>query len=199
MRRTVLIVMIAVAAWPLRPARVSRSAPKRRPAARAPRAPRAPARGRRSAAGGNGGGRGRGRAARGHSAKRIIYFDFDSSEIKAEGTAIVARMRTIWPPTRPCTCGSKAIPMSAARANTTSGLGERRAQAVRRALLLQGVAEAQLTTVSYGAERPAATGSNEAAWAQIAESNRLPQVERATLHAETQRRCCSWSCWPDAR
>ena len=43
------------------------------------------------------------------------------------------------------------------------GLGERRAQAVRRALMLQGVTEAQITTVSYGEERPAVQGSDEAA------------------------------------
>jgi peptidoglycan-associated lipoprotein len=46
------------------------------------------------------------------------------------------------------------------------GLGERRAQAVRRALLLQGVAESQLATVSYGEERPAAAGSGEDAYSQ---------------------------------
>jgi peptidoglycan-associated lipoprotein len=46
------------------------------------------------------------------------------------------------------------------------GLGERRAQAVRRALLLQGASESQLSTVSYGEERPAAAGSDEAAWAK---------------------------------
>jgi peptidoglycan-associated lipoprotein len=46
------------------------------------------------------------------------------------------------------------------------GLGERRAQAVRRALMLQGVADAQITTVSYGEERPAVEGSDEAAHAQ---------------------------------
>jgi len=46
------------------------------------------------------------------------------------------------------------------------GLGERRAQAVRRALLLQGVAESQITTVSYGEERPAVTGHSEDAWAK---------------------------------
>ena len=46
------------------------------------------------------------------------------------------------------------------------GLGERRAQTVRRALLLQGVAETQVATVSYGEERPAAAGSDEVAWAQ---------------------------------
>jgi peptidoglycan-associated lipoprotein len=46
------------------------------------------------------------------------------------------------------------------------GLGERRAQAVRRALMLQGVAESQVSTVSFGAERPAAEGDDEAAWAK---------------------------------
>ena len=46
------------------------------------------------------------------------------------------------------------------------GLGERRAQAVRRAMLLQGVAETQLSTVSYGAERAAVEGHDEAAWSK---------------------------------
>ena len=46
------------------------------------------------------------------------------------------------------------------------GLGERRAQTVRKALLLQGVSEAQITTVSYGEERPAVEGSTEEAHAQ---------------------------------
>jgi len=46
------------------------------------------------------------------------------------------------------------------------GLGERRAQSVRRALLLQGAADAQISTVSYGEERPAVPGHDEAAWAK---------------------------------
>jgi peptidoglycan-associated lipoprotein len=46
------------------------------------------------------------------------------------------------------------------------GLGERRAQAVRRALMLQGVTEAQITTVSYGEERPSVQGSDESAYAK---------------------------------
>jgi peptidoglycan-associated lipoprotein len=46
------------------------------------------------------------------------------------------------------------------------GLGERRAQAVRRLLLLQGVSAGQISTVSFGEERPRATGSTESAWAQ---------------------------------
>jgi len=46
------------------------------------------------------------------------------------------------------------------------GLGERRAQAVRRLLLLQGVSAGQISTVSFGEERPAADGSSESAYAQ---------------------------------
>jgi peptidoglycan-associated lipoprotein len=46
------------------------------------------------------------------------------------------------------------------------GLGERRGNAVNSALQASGGSASQLTVVSYGEERPVATGSNEAAWAQ---------------------------------
>lgn len=45
-------------------------------------------------------------------------------------------------------------------------LGERRANAARDYLLSQGVPANRLVTTSWGKERPVATGSNEAAWAQ---------------------------------
>ena len=45
-------------------------------------------------------------------------------------------------------------------------LGERRGMAVQRYLVLQGVSPAQLEVVSYGEERPAATGSDEESMAQ---------------------------------
>ena len=45
-------------------------------------------------------------------------------------------------------------------------LGEYRAQAVRDGLLAAGVAPNRIQTVSYGEERPAAAGHDEAAWAQ---------------------------------
>ena len=46
------------------------------------------------------------------------------------------------------------------------GLGEQRAQAVRRVLLLQGASADQLGTVSYGEERPAVTGAGDEAYLQ---------------------------------
>jgi peptidoglycan-associated lipoprotein len=99
-------------------------------------------------------------------AKKVIYFDFDKSEIKPEfAETISAHARNL--------TGHPNLHMKL-EGNTDErgtreyniGLGERRAQAVRRALMLQGVAESQLNTVSFGSERPAAEGDDEAAWAQ---------------------------------
>ncbi|MDP1028556.1 peptidoglycan-associated lipoprotein Pal [Sphingomonas sp. KR1UV-12] len=46
------------------------------------------------------------------------------------------------------------------------GLGDRRANAAKNYLAAKGIAPARITTISYGSERPAATGSDEQAWAQ---------------------------------
>ena len=46
------------------------------------------------------------------------------------------------------------------------GLGERRSQTVRRMLLIQGASASQISTVSFGEERPVAMGSDEASYSQ---------------------------------
>jgi peptidoglycan-associated lipoprotein len=46
------------------------------------------------------------------------------------------------------------------------GLGERRAVSVQSILLVNGATADQLTTISFGEERPAVLGSDEGAWAQ---------------------------------
>jgi peptidoglycan-associated lipoprotein len=105
-------------------------------------------------------------AATGALAKKVIYFDFDKSEIKPEFADVVAahaRNLTSHPNLKTKLEGNTD---ERGTREYNIGLGERRAQAVRRALMLQGVAESQLTTVSFGAERPAVDGDNEAAWAQ---------------------------------
>jgi peptidoglycan-associated lipoprotein len=45
-------------------------------------------------------------------------------------------------------------------------LGERRAGAVKDFLITAGVPSAQVSTISYGEERPVGVGSNEQAWSQ---------------------------------
>jgi peptidoglycan-associated lipoprotein len=112
------------------------------------------------------GGDGMGGAATGPLARTVIYFDFDKSEIKPEFADVVAahaRNLTSHPNLKMKLEGNTD---ERGTREYNIGLGERRSQAVRRAMMLQGVAESQLTTVSFGAERPAAEGDDEAAWAK---------------------------------
>ena len=99
-------------------------------------------------------------------ARKVIYFDFDKSEIKPEFADIVttaAHNLTANPKLKMKLEGNTD---ERGTREYNIGLGERRAQAVRQALMLQGVADSQITTVSYGEERPAVTGHSEAAWSK---------------------------------
>jgi peptidoglycan-associated lipoprotein len=99
-------------------------------------------------------------------AHNVIYFDFDKSEIKPEFADIVtaAAHNLSTHPALKVKLEGNTDERGTREYNI--GLGERRAQAVRRALLLQGALESQIATVSYGAERPAIEGDNETAWGQ---------------------------------
>lgn len=99
-------------------------------------------------------------------AKRVIYFDFDNSDIKGEGNDVVAAHAKYLSGHAGTRVRLEGNTDDRGSREYNIGLGERRAQAVRRALLLQGVAEVQLATVSYGAERPAVVGNDETAWAK---------------------------------
>jgi len=99
-------------------------------------------------------------------AKRTVYFDFDSSEIKGEGTDIVAAHAKYLASNPGTRVRLEGHTDERGSREYNIGLGERRAQSVRRALLLQGAADAQTSTVSYGEERPAVAGHDEAAWAK---------------------------------
>jgi len=98
--------------------------------------------------------------------KNIIYFDYDSSGIPQEYLPVVAANAAylVKYPTARVRLEGNTDERGTREYNI--GLGERRAQVVRNALLAQGVAAAQITTVSYGEERPAVEGHDEAAYAQ---------------------------------
>jgi peptidoglycan-associated lipoprotein len=99
-------------------------------------------------------------------AKNVVYFDYDSSEIPQEYLSVVSANAAylVKYPTARVRIEGNTDERGSREYNI--GLGERRAQVVRKALLAQGVADAQLTTVSYGEERPAVEGHDEAAYAQ---------------------------------
>jgi len=96
---------------------------------------------------------------------RVIYFEYDRSDVpadyvdllKAHGEYLAAN------PGSRVRLEGHADERGSREYNI--GLGERRAQAVRQVLLLQGAAADQLSTVSYGEERPAVLGSDDEAWA----------------------------------
>jgi peptidoglycan-associated lipoprotein len=97
-------------------------------------------------------------------AKRSIYFDLDSyvvkdeykSVIDAHGKYLVSR------PDRKIFIQGNTDERGGSEYNLA--LGQKRADAVRRALSLQGVPESQMEAVSYGKEKPKAQGSGEEAW-----------------------------------
>jgi peptidoglycan-associated lipoprotein len=99
-------------------------------------------------------------------AQRNVYFAFDSSDISAEGMALVSAHAHYLVAHQNLHVRLEGNTDERGSREYNIGLGERRAQAVRRAMLLQGVAETQLSTVSYGAERAAVEGHDEAAWSK---------------------------------
>jgi peptidoglycan-associated lipoprotein len=94
----------------------------------------------------------------------VIYFDYDQAEIKPEFAAVLQAHGQ-----RLATNASLQVRLEGHTDERGSreyniGLGDRRAKSVQRALMLNGANASQITTVSYGEERPAATGSDEESW-----------------------------------
>lgn len=96
----------------------------------------------------------------------VVYFDFDRSDIRDEGRPIIARFRSYLSvhPTARVRIEGHTDERGSRVYNV--GLGSRRAQAVRLALLAQGARDPQLRTLSCGAERWAVDAHNEPAWAK---------------------------------
>jgi peptidoglycan-associated lipoprotein len=99
-------------------------------------------------------------------AARLIYFDFDSSEIRPEFVSVIGSHAHALARNASVRVRLEGHTDERGSPEYNIGLGERRAQAVRRALMLQGVTDAQVATVSYGEERPAVAGQDETAWAK---------------------------------
>lgn len=96
----------------------------------------------------------------------MIYFDYDKSDLKPEARATL----------------DAKLPLLRANANVririaghtdergsdeyNIALGQRRAAAAKAYLVANGIAADRIDVVSFGEDRPAAMGSNEAAWSQ---------------------------------
>lgn len=97
---------------------------------------------------------------------KVIYFDYDVDQVRADFVdAVVAHGDYLAAnPAVTVTLEGHADERGSREYNIA--LGERRANNVKRMLLAQGASDSQITTISYGEERPAASGSSEASWEQ---------------------------------
>ncbi|HNP65010.1 MAG TPA: peptidoglycan-associated lipoprotein Pal [Woeseiaceae bacterium] len=96
----------------------------------------------------------------------VIYFDFDSSEVRAQDQDIVAAHAIRLNEDSFASVRLEGHADERGSREYNIGLGERRAQAVRQLLMIQGVNASQIQTVSFGEERPEAMGSSESDYAR---------------------------------
>jgi peptidoglycan-associated lipoprotein len=95
-----------------------------------------------------------------------VFFDFDKADIRPEARRTIERQAE-WLKRYPnvtVTLEGHADERGTREYNLA--LGERRAAAVKNVLVALGIPANRVSTVSYGKERPAVVGSNEAAWSQ---------------------------------
>lgn len=97
---------------------------------------------------------------------RTVYFDFDSSTVRDDGRPVIDTHARRLNSTASLRMVVEGHTDERGSREYNLALGQRRAESVVRALTLLGAKSEQLEAVSFGMERPAAQGSNEAAWAQ---------------------------------
>jgi len=96
----------------------------------------------------------------------VIYFEFDSSEVRMQDQETVARHAMELGNNSGARVRLEGHADERGSREYNIGLGERRSQAVRQMLLIQGVSASQISTVSFGEERPVSLGSSESDYAQ---------------------------------
>ncbi|GAA4340667.1 peptidoglycan-associated lipoprotein Pal [Pigmentiphaga soli] len=99
-------------------------------------------------------------------AQRSVYFDFDSYTVKDEYRPVIENHSRYLSahPDRKVVIEGNTDDRGSSEYNLA--LGQRRSEAVRRAMVLLGVRDNQVEAISYGKEKPKATGSDEASRAE---------------------------------
>src|SRR5262245_30141747 len=98
--------------------------------------------------------------------QRAIYFDFDESLIKKQYDDLVLKHSRylVENPQRSVRLEGNADERGSREYNLA--LGNQRAEVVKRSLMLLGVPEKRIETVSFGEEKPRATGHDDVSWAE---------------------------------
>ena len=98
--------------------------------------------------------------------QRVVYFDFDSFAIKDEYKPLLEGHARVLAGARGKRMVIEGHTDERGGREYNLALGQKRAETVLRSLVLLGARDEQLEAVSFGEERPAAAGADEAAWAR---------------------------------
>ena len=95
-----------------------------------------------------------------------VFFDFDQANLTSEGREKLAGNAKLLNAASGVRIVIEGLCDERGTNEYNLGLGERRAHAVKNYLVSLGVSASRIRTISYGEEKPFATGHNEAAWKQ---------------------------------
>lgn len=109
---------------------------------------------------------GAGAAGSGMGLARVVYFDFDSFAVKDEYRSVVEGQAKLLSADRKKRAAVEGHTDERGGREYNLALGQKRAEAVAKAMTLLGATDAQVEAVSFGKERPVATGSDDAAMAK---------------------------------
>jgi len=96
----------------------------------------------------------------------VVFFDYDSFVVKAEARPVIESHARFLQANKQRKAMLEGHTDERGGREYNLALGQKRAEAVQRALVLLGVPDSQIEAVSYGKEKPAVQGADEAAWAK---------------------------------
>jgi len=98
--------------------------------------------------------------------KRSVFFDYDSNAVKDEYRGLVQAHSRYLGDKRDSKIRIEGNCDERGSREYNLALGQRRSDAIKKRLIVLGVTEVQIESVSLGEEKPRATGTGEEAWAQ---------------------------------
>ena len=99
-------------------------------------------------------------------ANRSVYFDFDSYSVRADGKTVVENHSAYLAKNKSRQILVQGNTDDRGGSEYNLALGQKRAEAVRKAMTTLGVSDSQIEAVSLGKEKPKASGTDEAARAE---------------------------------
>ena len=99
-------------------------------------------------------------------AKRSVYYEYNRYEIKEEYVPVIEAHGKFLMDRNELKIAVQGNCDDRGSREYNLALGQRRAESVKRAMVLLGVGEKQIETVSFGAEKPVAFGQDEESWAK---------------------------------